>query len=65
MVPSGNFTDLTQITIWIYHGAFDNIVLVPALDIPTVSQWGLIVLVLLLVTAGTLLIIRRRQAKTA
>ena len=65
MVPSGDFTDLTQINIKIQFGAFDNIVLAPALEIPTVSQWGLFAIALLLFATGTLLIIRRSRAKAA
>ena len=33
----------------------------PGIDIPTVSQWGLVILTLLLLTAGTLVAARRRS----
>ncbi len=36
-----------------------------ALFIPTVSQWGLAVMVLLVLTAGTVIVMRRRNAATA
>ena len=39
-----------------------SVVLSPPPDIPTVSEWGLIIMAVLLVTAGAVVIMRRRRA---
>ena len=42
----------------------DNVALFPGTPIPTVSEWGLAVMTLLVLTAGTLVFARRRMAST-
>jgi hypothetical protein len=37
----------------------------PPVDSPTVSQWGLVVMVVLLLTAGAIMIVRQKQRITA
>jgi hypothetical protein len=34
----------------------------PEADVPTLNEWGMIILVLLLLTAGTITVVRRRRA---
>jgi hypothetical protein len=36
-----------------------------SVDIPTLSEWGMLILALLLLTAGTIAVIRRRKAAVA
>lgn len=75
VIVRGTLTDATQVgfflvhidppTDWVFTGVEIGIVILPVNAIPTVSQWGLIVLALLLLTMGTIVFGRRRRPAVA
>jgi hypothetical protein len=43
----------------------DNVTLSLGIPVPTVSEWGLVVMLLLMLTAGTMMLGRRRDVEAA